>query len=137
MDDNCSSSGATGCAGVVSSQFKGVAPGATVEAFKWDNNLAEHEEAADLGAVLSQNSWGYGSIVGCTPYGEYQWDAPEYDQIVRGYLGATTLATEFLVNFAAGNDQDNSSCDMPGFPGYMTIGPPATNKNTATQARIE
>ena len=34
-------------AGVQVSQYKGVAPGATVLAYKWNNNLAEHQAAAN------------------------------------------------------------------------------------------
>lgn len=98
-------------------QWKGMAPGADIISYYWDNNLSEHNGAINTyGIELSQNSWGYAD--GCSGCGLYDWEAPDYDAIVTGSYGK-----RIIMVFAAGNAQ---SC------GYDGIHPPGTAKNVIT-----
>lgn len=121
--------------------YKGMAPSAPILSYYWDNNLVDHIDAINnRDADLSQNSWGYVPLVKVfCHYGQYIWDAREYDQIVRGYLdvGTTqaTLDKQISVQFAAGNDR-NGSGPCISSSGFDTIGPPATAKNIVTVGAI-
>ena len=113
-------------------QWKGMAPGAGIVSYYWDNNLTDHNGAINtLGIELSQNSWGY--TVGewwpgnCYLYGDYDYDAPAYDDIVTGLYGR-----RIPVVFAAGNERDDGDCGMSSTPPYLNyanVAPPATAKN--------
>jgi hypothetical protein len=108
-------------------QWKGMAPGADIISYYWDNNLSDHNGAINThGIELSQNSWGYlidNSI--CWYYGYYGWDADDYDQIVTGLYGR-----RIVVVFAAGNERGYSHC--AGYKPYGNIPPPGTAKNVIT-----
>lgn len=108
-------------------QWKGVAPGAQFIAYDYFNSVAEVQSA--IGAYnidLAQNSWGIVPNSGddCTAiYGNYNYFAPEYDQIVTGVFGK-----RIPVVFAAGNQQQPSgACGN-----FNTITPPGTGKNVIT-----
>jgi hypothetical protein len=108
-------------------QWRGMAPGADVISYYWDNNLTDHNGAINTyGIELSQNSWSY--VIGddtCWYYGYYGWDADDYDQIVTGLYGK-----RIVVVFAAGNERGYSHC--AGYKPYGNIPPPATAKNIIT-----
>src|SRR5262249_13774829 len=70
-------------------QWKGMAPAAGIWDYTYfDDPVGEHNGAINgQGIDLSQNSWGYSisaSEGSCGYYGDYVWDAPEYDGIVTG-----------------------------------------------------
>lgn len=119
-------------------QWRGVAPGATLVSYDVPNGslMDEHRDALQrFGAVLSQNSWGvtvdmfFGN---CHLLGDYTGDAPNYDQLVTGLVGAP-----YHVVFAVGNARGRSGatgCPAPG--GYRTVGVPATAKDVITVGAI-
>jgi hypothetical protein len=118
--------------GGTSFQWKGMAPGADIISYYWDNNLTDHNDAINTyGIELSQNSWGYtvdeGWFDNCYLYGNYDYDAPNYDDIVTGLYGK-----RISVIFAAGNERNDGDCGMnntPPYINYANVGPPATAKN--------
>jgi subtilisin family serine protease len=111
----------------------GMAPGARIFSWDWNENLEEHQEASAANVVLSSNSWGYSwRFPWCTPYGAYGWGAREYDQITRGTYPNTR---PILVLFAAGNSQGDTRCSSFG-NGFDTIGVPAAAKNMVTVGAI-
>jgi subtilisin family serine protease len=112
-------------------QWKGMAPGADIISYYWDNNLTDHNSGINTyGIELSQNSWGYtiSSVFGnCSLYGDYDGDAPDYDSIITGLYGK-----RISVIFAGGNERDDGDCGMSSTPPYLNyakLGPPATAKN--------
>jgi hypothetical protein len=112
-------------------QWKGMAPGADIISYFWDNNLTDHNGAINThGIELSQNSWGYTVSSGfgnCFLYGDYDADAPDYDSIITGLYGK-----RISVVFAAGNERDDGDCGMsstPPYINYANVGPPSTAKN--------
>jgi hypothetical protein len=112
-------------------QWRGMATEADIISYSWDNNLSDHNGAINVyGIELSQNSWGYtiGSIDGnCSLYGDYDFGAPDYDDIITGRYGK-----RIVVVFAAGNERNDGDCGMSGVPPYLNygnIGPPSTAKN--------
>ena len=113
-------------------QWKGMADGADIISYKWDNNLTDHNGAINTyGIELSQNSWGYtvdeGSFGNCYLYGNYDYDAPDYDDIITGLYGK-----RIVVVFAAGNERNDGDCGMsssPPYINYANVGPPSTAKN--------
>lgn len=108
-------------------QWKGMALGADIISYHWDNNLSDHNGAINTyGVELSQNSWGYViDNTNCDKYGYYGWDADDYDQIVTGLY-----SKRIVVVFAAGNERDYSHC--AGYKPYGNIPPPGTAKNVIT-----
>jgi len=116
-------------------QWRGVAPGASIVSYDWDDALAEHEPAAQVhGASISQNSWTYIVASGagnCEIYGDYDYDAPSYDAVVAGAAGAA-----MIVDFAAGNERDDEDCGMVGWDNYGNIPPPSTAKNMLTVGAV-
>jgi uncharacterized repeat protein (TIGR01451 family) len=118
--------------GGAASQWRGMAPGADIFSYKWDNNLTDHNGAINTyGIELSQNSWGYtvdeGAFDNCYLYGNYDYDAPDYDDIITGLYGK-----RIAVVFSAGNERNDGDCGMstvPPYINYATVGPPATAKN--------
>ncbi|MEK7215361.1 MAG: S8 family serine peptidase, partial [Chloroflexota bacterium] len=124
-------------AGAVNPAYEGMAPASNVVSYFWDNHLDDYPNAVNVrGARLSQNSWGYYSTNPSFCYrGAYIWDAPELDQIVRGYTGIEPLAEGIPVMFAAGNDQKKTDSCLNG-SGYDTVTPPATAKNVISVGAI-
>jgi subtilisin family serine protease len=112
-------------------QWKGMAPGADIISYYWDDNLTDHNGAINTyGIELSQNSWGYtvsSAFGNCFLYGDYDSDAPDYDSIITGLYGK-----RIDVVFAAGNERDDGDCGMSSTPPYINygnVGPPGTAKN--------
>jgi hypothetical protein len=110
-------------------QWKGMAPQAGIISYDWYSNISEHNGAINVyGIEISQNSWGY--VVdeyrygNCWAYGDYIWDAPEYDQIVTGLYGK-----RITVVFSAGNERDEWDCGVAERGGYACVAPPHTAKN--------
>lgn len=117
--------------GGTSLQWRGMAPGAHIFSYYWDNHLADHNGAINTHDIdLSQNSWGYtvsSSFGNCNLYGNYDYDAPDFDDIITGLYGK-----RISVIFAAGNERDDGDCGMSATPPYLNysnVGPPATAKN--------
>jgi uncharacterized repeat protein (TIGR01451 family) len=112
-------------------QWKGMAPGADIISYDWDDPINEHDRAINVrGIELSQNSWGYGvsDLYGnCWLYGDYDALAPDYDAIITGRYGR-----RISVIFSAGNERNDGDCGMSSVPPYLNygnIGPPHTAKN--------
>jgi len=112
-------------------QWRGMAPGADIISYYWDSHLTDHNGAINTyGIELSQNSWGYaieGWYGNCYLYGDYDYDAPDYDDIITGLYGK-----RISIVFAAGNERDDGDCGMssaPPYINYASVGPPATAKN--------
>lgn len=112
-------------------QWAGMAPGTTLISYDWTNPVAEHDEAINVyGASISQNSWSFtideGDFDNCDSYGDYDANAANYDDLVRGVVGGP-----LVLCWSAGNERDDGDCGMMGFPyeNYGVIGPPATAKN--------
>jgi hypothetical protein len=116
-------------------QWRGMAPAATIVSYDWDNPIAEHDPAINTyGASISQNSWTYVVATGagnCEIYGDYDYDAPAYDEIISGIVGGP-----MVVGFAAGNERDDGDCGMVGWDNYANIPPPSTSKNMLTVGAI-
>jgi hypothetical protein len=108
-------------------QWKGMAPGADIVSYYWDSNLTDHDDAINTYDIeLSQNSWGYEiSWWNCYLYGDYDYDASDYDAIITGLYGE-----HISVIFAAGNERGYIHC--PGDKPYGNISPPSTAKNVIT-----
>jgi hypothetical protein len=113
------------------SQWKGMAPQADIVSYYWDNATTDHDGAINTyGIELSQNSWGYavGDWYGnCYLYGDYDYGAPDYDDIITGYYGK-----RIVVVFAAGNERDDGDCGLSTvypYINYANVGPPGTAKN--------
>jgi hypothetical protein len=108
-------------------QWKGMAPGADIISYYWDNSLSGHNGAINTyGIELSQNSWSW--LIGdstCWYYGYYGWEADDYDRIATGLYGK-----RIVVVFAAGNERGYSHC--AGYKPYGNIPPPGTAKNVIT-----
>lgn len=124
-------------AGAVNPLNEGMAPDSNVVSYYWDNHLSDYPDAVNIrGARLSQNSWGfYSNAPSFCYWGAYIWDAPELDQIVRGYLGLQSLEEGIPVMFAVGNDQKKTGACHSG-SGYDTATPPATAKNVISVGAI-
>lgn len=112
-------------------QWRGVAPGAQIFSYFWDNATDAHEGAIKThGVQLSQNSWSYtvSDAQGtCNLYGEYTTEAAAYDDIIKGLFG-----TRIPIVFAAGNERNDGDCGLSPvspFINYGNIPPPATAKN--------
>ena len=109
---------------------RGMAPAARLFSYDWNNPVAEHQDAAARGVDLSTNSWVYGaSKAGNSCYGAYTYDAPDFDDIVRGRYGR-----EILVLFAAGNSQQTKDPCSRSTWGKIHV--PATAKNIVTVGAI-
>jgi hypothetical protein len=118
--------------GGTANQWRGMAPGADVFSYYWDSNLSDHNGAINTyGIELSQNSWGYtvdeGWLDNCYLFGDYDLDAPDYDDIVTGLYG-----DRIVVVFAGGNERNDGDCGMSStspYINYANIAPPSTAKN--------
>src|SRR5688572_5141136 len=122
------------------SQWRGMAPSATMVSYDFYGNvISEHNNPISSQSImLSQNSWGYvvDSFFGnCSLYGDYASLAPDFDQIVTGLYGRG-----ISVIFAAGNSRDSMDCGLSGGPpnyiNYRNIAPPATAKNIISVGAI-
>ncbi|MEJ2737062.1 MAG: S8 family serine peptidase [Anaerolineae bacterium] len=113
-------------------QWKGMAPGADILSYYWDNATTDHNGAINTyGIELSQNSWGYtvdeAAFGNCYLYGDYDYDAPDYDEIITGLYGK-----RISVVFSGGNERNDGDCGMsstPPYINYANVGPPGTAKN--------
>ncbi|HID63743.1 MAG TPA: peptidase S8, partial [Anaerolineae bacterium] len=116
-------------------QWKGMAPGADIISYDWYDNISEHNGAINTyGIELSQNSWSLwideNLFNNCSLYGDYDFYAPDYDQIVTGLYGK-----RIVVAFAAGNERNDCDCGMSCTSPYINYGnipPPGTAKNVIT-----
>ncbi|SDW60866.1 Por secretion system C-terminal sorting domain-containing protein [Aequorivita viscosa] len=110
--------------GVVA-QAKGMAPQSMVQAYKWNNDLAEATVAAANGMLVSNHSYGY--IANQVPdqwFGAYQIDANEWDDLMFN-------APYYLKVKSAGNDgADNTSNGSPLAPNYDKLSGAGTAKNS-------
>ena len=113
-------------------QWEGMAPGADILSYYWDNATSDHNGAINTyGIELSQNSWSYSvdeaAYGNCYLYGNYDYNAPDYDDIITGLYGK-----RIAVIFAAANERNDGDCGMSSMPPYLNyanIPPPATAKN--------
>jgi uncharacterized repeat protein (TIGR01451 family) len=130
----------SGTRGGSTSQWRGMAPSATMVSYDFYGNvISEHNNPISAQSImLSQNSWGYvvDSFFGnCSLYGDYASLAPDFDQIVTGLYGRG-----ISVIFAAGNSRDSMDCGLSGGPpnyiNYRNIAPPATAKNIISVGAI-
>ncbi len=118
-------------------QWRGMAPAVTLVSYDWNGPIGEYNEAINTyGASVSSNSWIVGVDEGqgnCDIYGDYDFSAPEYDEIIRELHGAP-----ITICFAAGNERDDGDCGMGGPPydNYGVIPPPGTAKNMITVGAI-
>jgi hypothetical protein len=111
--------------GGIPEQWRGVATGARIVAYGLFGAIAEVDSAIQVWDIdLSTNSWVMPiDSLNCASYGDYAFDAPEFDEIVTGIYGK-----RLPVMFAAGNERDDPDCGIPG-NGYGILPPPATAKN--------
>lgn len=87
------------------------------------------ETAAQEGALISNNSWGYLGV------NEYDSAAASYDQAVRDALPGVQGSQPMVYVFAAGNSGAGSSSGVGG--DADSISSPATAKNVITVGAIE
>ena len=118
------------------SQFRGLAPAASIFSISLDTNSASavtdaylQQTAASAGAGIANNSWHYAED------SEYDLGACSYDAAVRDALPAVSGAQGLLCVFAAGNVGHGSNDGTGGLPD--TIQSPATAKNVITVGAIE
>jgi Raf kinase inhibitor-like YbhB/YbcL family protein len=115
--------------GGLANQWRGVASGATILSYSFNDSDIEagHQEAIGLGLDISQNSWG-DTIDGqsCALFGDYTANDKMFDEIIAGKYGKGVV-----VSIAVGNDRDSAIgenwCGIT--DGYGTIGPPSGAKN--------
>jgi len=102
--------------GQASGYWRGMAPGAHIFSYDWDDPVSETNTAINgYGVDLSQNSWGYTvDDDNCYNYGDYVGDAPDYDAIVTGLYGR-----EIPIVFAAGNERDATHCGLSTVSPYL------------------
>lgn len=121
--------------GGYANQWRGVAPGVHIYSYDTEQSASEHVGAIRTNhVVISQNSWGVtiGSFFGnCDLYGDYSFNAPEYDQIVNG----SAFGGRVSVVFAAGNGRKDGGAECT-TDVYFLIGPPGTAKNVITVGAI-
>ncbi len=121
--------------GGYANQWRGVAPGVHIYSYDTEQSASEHQDAIRTNhVVISQNSWGVtiDSFFGnCDLYGDYSYNAPEYDGIVNGSLYGGRVS----VVFAAGNGRKDGGAGCTTNV-YFLIGPPGTAKNVITVGAI-
>jgi len=140
-------SGTIGGDGAASAgQYKGMAPGTTIESygFEYDgSNIflytnpgdfeADYGEASTVyGALLANNSIGTNTESNgfpCAIQGDYGLMSSLIDAVARGSVSG---GEPFRIIWAAGNERQGSSCDIEGFGDYYSTAPPATAKNHIT-----
>lgn len=133
-------------AGGTARQWRGMAPEADIISYDFNTPVNDYGQAINTyGIDVSNNSWGRcvaGSqfptnvcgyvwpFENCDDYGDYRYDAPDFDRIVRGEHGR-----RIPIIFSAGNERNDGDCGMAGAPNFVNYGnitPPATAKNTIT-----
>ena len=90
-------------------------------------------QAYNLGARISNNSWGTGDQAG---WGDYNARAREYDGLVRDARNSQSGNQELVEVFAAGNDGEGNTGFGPN-EGYGTILAEGTAKNVITVGAAE
>ena len=90
--------------------------------FRADSDL--QRETALRGALISNNSWGFGGD------NDYDIFAASYDAAVRDSLPGVTGEQEVAYVFASGNEGGGSEDGLGGIPGSVIS--PATGKNVIT-----
>ena len=128
-------------------QFRGMAPGATLfsvpfglttgpfsvgNTFSWPSDARLQETPAQTNAFISNNSWNY---IGGDTYPSYDLHAASYDAAVRDALPTVPGSQPLLIVFSAGNAGGGSDDGSGGNPD--TILSPATAKNVITVGAIE
>jgi len=112
--------------------FRGKAPLATLFALPVFSPLFTdamlQESAARTNALISNNSWGYGTT-------EYNLAAASYDQAVRDSLPGATGSQPLIYVFAAGNDGQGDDEGKGGF--HDTLLSPAVAKNVISVGASE
>lgn len=116
----------------VQAQAKGMAPQAKVNAYKWNDDIAEGAVAASNGMLISNHSYGFdATLIPDQWFGAYQEDAMWWDNIMAN-------APYFLMVKSAGNDgADNSSNTIPLLFGYDKLNGAATAKNNLVVAAAQ
>ncbi len=114
-------------AGIKNSQYRGIAPNASLATYEWPENnselINEHEDAVNnYNAEVSQNSWGFDLSCSNNFYlGAYTSRSAGYDDVIAG----DTVVEKIPVVFAAGNlggcSGDNSTLTGPGATAKNTI----------------
>ncbi|MDF1554948.1 MAG: S8 family serine peptidase, partial [Deferrisomatales bacterium] len=131
--DGTLSAGADGTA----LQWRGMAPGSDLLSYSFNgtDNIADHDHAiTNHGLDISNNSWGYDistALGNCDSYGDYDLDAPDYDDVVRGLFGRQPI-----VVFSAGNERNDGDCGIAARGGYACLGLPGSAKNVLTVGAI-
>jgi subtilisin-like proprotein convertase family protein len=110
------------------SNYRGKAPSATLFAMPVFNGLSDpqlQEAAAQTNALISNNSWGYGSTT-------YDLAAASYDQAVRDSIPGESGSQSLIYVFAAGNNGsgDDSGDGLGGQPDSLSS--PGVGKNIIT-----
>jgi predicted outer membrane repeat protein len=116
--------------GGTSLEWRGMAPNVGLVSYSWDDPIAELDGAINTyGASVSSNSWTISVGEGnCDLYGDYDWGAPDFDEIIGGLYGAP-----ISIAFAAGNERNDGECETSD---YGQIPPPSTGKNIITVGAI-
>ena len=134
----------------VQANAKGMAPGANLRAFDWNNDVSEMATEASNGAIVSNHSYGYtcgwawnGSSwqwYGTTSistqedyrFGFYNSNARDYDIVAHN-------APHYLIVKAAGNDRGDgpTSGSYPQDGPYDCISPLGVAKNVLTVGAVE
>jgi len=111
--------------------YRGKAPLATLFAMPALSDVSDaqlQEAAANTNALISNNSWGYGSST-------YDLAAASYDQAVRDSVPGQTGSQSVVYVFAAGN---NGQGDDSGINGLAdTLSSPAVGKNVISVGASE
>ncbi|RJP49241.1 MAG: hypothetical protein C4583_12945 [Anaerolineaceae bacterium] len=132
-----SGAGSAGSGGTAN-QWAGMAPGADIFSYYWDNDITDYNDAINTrGIELSQNSWGYGVdeavYNNCSTYGDYFSASRDYDRIITGVLYP---ADKINIVFSAGNERNDGDCGMSNTAPYINYGnvtgPGGTAKNVIT-----
>ena len=117
----------------ISGQFRGMAPAATLLSMDWNLSDQELQEVAALAALtnalISNNSWNYGSD------SAYDLYAASYDAAVRDALPEMTGSQPVLFVFSAGNSGNGDNSGANG--NADSILSPATAKNVITVGALE
>lgn len=137
-DGSASSNHATHVAGTIAAQgilpaARGIAFNASINSYRWDNDLAEMLAEAQQGLLVSNHSYGIGALGSQWFYGAYDSRARQIDEI--------TYANPFyLPVISAGNDRNGieppASTQIAAKSGYDLIFGHANAKNAITVAAV-